>query len=554
MLAITDEDAAVFRQEAPGAVVVTCPMAIMPSQSPIVNQREDASLHAMYLGNSHEGNMKAVRFLLLEVVPIIVRRVPDFHLTVIGGSQWIDVLDELLETHPALNVSCSTGDDKIRRFKTCAHVTAQTAVLDLSPLLRRVTVIASPVLVKGTGISTKVFYAMSHSIPVVTTTAGAYGIPCLRWGARASGLCRNLHICNGNPGAYARALVRAHKERLRVSTQAPGNEATTGYDQWLRVTPLMDLLRAVHKDKRPRPKKLRRRDFTMPRLDAPPSRKTPNSEPSDSEPPLELPSSEPRLPDFMVIGGQRGGILFLAQVLQQSGRVHIPPSEKHFFDFGAPATDIQGYSAYLGGGKGQLVGERASDYLFDAQAPLKIYRLVPSVRLVVVLRNPIDRALSHWRMNTIIYANQKTSARHTTTFDRDIWRQQAHTKSVPAYISRGFYDEHLARYDRVFQRSRIWIAIYEDVVHRGPAARAQIFEFLGLEVPPCVVTMACPVRRSNSTISNARAELRPTTKRRLRALYKDSVARLRHRMISQEPQRLDWWKEWANRTDTRRVP
>ena len=111
VLAISDEDAKVFRHEAPNAVVATFPMAILPVQNPVVNQREDAPLHFMYLGSPHEANLQAVRFLMLEVAPLMARTVPDFHLTVSGGREWIEVLDEVLAKHPSLDVGCNLAPD-----------------------------------------------------------------------------------------------------------------------------------------------------------------------------------------------------------------------------------------------------------------------------------------------------------------------------------------------------------------------------------------------------------------------------------------------------------
>src|SRR5690348_836405 len=114
------------------------------------------------------------------------------------------------------------------------------------------------------------------------------------------------------------------------------------------------------------------------------------------------------LPDFLVIGAQRGGTTSLYQYLQ----VHpfIEPAttkEVHFFDRrfhkglawyrGHFPTALEKYRAeHLRGGM-FLTGEATPSYLFLPYIPKRVVRVLPHARFIVLLRNPVERAYSHYR-------------------------------------------------------------------------------------------------------------------------------------------------------------
>src|SRR5690242_4033623 len=113
------------------------------------------------------------------------------------------------------------------------------------------------------------------------------------------------------------------------------------------------------------------------------------------------------LPDFLVIGAQRGGTTSLYQYLQ----VHpfIEPAttkEVHFFDRrfhkglawyrGHFPTALEKYRADRLHNRLFLIGEATPDYLFHPHTPRRVARILPWVKLIVLLRNPVERAYSHY--------------------------------------------------------------------------------------------------------------------------------------------------------------
>ena len=113
------------------------------------------------------------------------------------------------------------------------------------------------------------------------------------------------------------------------------------------------------------------------------------------------------LPDFLIIGTQRGGTTSLYHYLQAHPCIR-PASTKevHFFDTkfhkglawyrGHFPTRIEQSSVNRLHGHSLMTGEATALYLFHPHAPKRVAKALPFVKLIVLLRNPVDRALSHY--------------------------------------------------------------------------------------------------------------------------------------------------------------
>ena len=109
------------------------------------------------------------------------------------------------------------------------------------------------------------------------------------------------------------------------------------------------------------------------------------------------------LPDFVVIGTQKGGTSYFYRLLTEHPLVsRAAAKELHFFD-NKFAEGVRWYRRCFSEGKlvdGQrtITGEASPSYLFDPQVPERMARIVPNARLIALLRNPVDRAYSHYQM------------------------------------------------------------------------------------------------------------------------------------------------------------
>jgi hypothetical protein len=200
------------------------------------------------------------------------------------------------------------------------------------------------------------------------------------------------------------------------------------------------------------------------------------------------------LPSALIIGAQRGGTTSLFNYLAQHPDV-LPPlgKEIHYFDF-YYARGIKyyrgrfPYSHRLRGGSVTL--DATPYYLVHPLVPQRAARLLPRVKLIALLRNPVDRALSH-------YQHEVRGGRETLSFAEAIEKEserlageEDRLRNEPGYYSwnhhrysytrRGLYLEQLRRWLQHFPRSQL-LVLQSEWLYRDPAAAtAAAQRFLGL--------------------------------------------------------------------------
>jgi len=118
--------------------------------------------------------------------------------------------------------------------------------------------------------------------------------------------------------------------------------------------------------------------------------------------------------------------------------------------------------------RGQLIGEFSPKYFFDLKAPEKIKKIFPDIKLIVCLRNPVDRAFSQY--NFIKYYKKK----ETRSFDEVIRKE-------PEYIEKGLYCKHLNKYFQAFDKNQIHIIWFEDFKNYPNEVLKKLFHFLGVD-------------------------------------------------------------------------
>lgn len=185
-----------------------------------------------------------------------------------------------------------------------------------------------------------------------------------------------------------------------------------------------------------------------------------------------------RLPDFLVIGSQKAGTTALHRVLAAHPAVYMPPEkELRAFDAQDP-PDLAAYAArFASAPPGALCGEASPGYLVHPRAPDRIARHLPTVKLIVTVRDPIARAWSqYWDNRRWLGVTERFEALAKPPLPA-IWRP-----GQPGYFSRGNYAIYLDRYLARFPREAILVLRFAEL-RRDPAAFfARVYHFLGL--PP----------------------------------------------------------------------
>jgi hypothetical protein len=194
-----------------------------------------------------------------------------------------------------------------------------------------------------------------------------------------------------------------------------------------------------------------------------------------------------RLPDFLIIGAQKSGTTWLADQLSLHPRIFMAPDEIHYFDKAQNfSRGLQWYSQHFDGARaGQLAAEKTPDYLWAngdgaeghlTDVHLKLYQALPTARLIVVLRNPVERALSAL---THLVRTRRIAPSHNV--DELLLGKKHNRIRGHGVISKGFYYRQLTAYARLFNQSQILVLIFEDDIASAPEeGLRRTCEFLGL--------------------------------------------------------------------------
>jgi len=201
-----------------------------------------------------------------------------------------------------------------------------------------------------------------------------------------------------------------------------------------------------------------------------------------------------RLPDILIGGTEKGGTTWLQDVMAAHPDLYFPDvKELHFFnafDSNLNRLDayerlgLEGYAkTFATARQDQLIGEATPLYLSDPEAPARIANALPHARVIFLLRDPVSRAWSHYRM---AHAKQHVTEPLETLIDAYDER----------FFERGFYAKHLARWLKLMGPNQCLIAFYEDVAKDPAQVLVQIADWL--DISPYPFLEADPERRRNA--------------------------------------------------------
>ena len=196
------------------------------------------------------------------------------------------------------------------------------------------------------------------------------------------------------------------------------------------------------------------------------------------------------LPDFLILGAQKAGTTALYAYLRWHPEITGPSfKEVSFFDRHY-AKGERWYRAHMPVRRRSLVGEASPSYLFHPLAPERVAGMLPGARLIALLRNPVDRAFSH-------YQHEVALGREPLSFedavDREDERMQSELERMlrdPSYfslawwnytyIARGRYAEQLERWFAAFPREQLLVLFTEQLSADTAATYRRVLDFLGV--------------------------------------------------------------------------
>ena len=204
-------------------------------------------------------------------------------------------------------------------------------------------------------------------------------------------------------------------------------------------------------------------------------------------------SADPRV-SFIIGGVQKGGTTALFRYLEDITSLAMSTvKETHFFDEEAnvdwAAPDYGGYHALFPPFDGRPRGEATPFYVYWPNCWERIARYRPDIKLVLLFRDPVQRAFSQWKMEyargwedrPFAWAIREGRARVDSAEAPGFHR-------VYSYVERGFYGAQLKRLFGIFRREQVLLLLSEELDARPDETLGRICEFVGAAAPAGPVT------------------------------------------------------------------
>ena len=189
--------------------------------------------------------------------------------------------------------------------------------------------------------------------------------------------------------------------------------------------------------------------------------------------------------DFVIVGAQKAGTSAVDNYLRQHPEIATGKiKELHFFDnedlFKAGNVDYKDLHNQINYQPGYLVsGECTPIYMYWNPSMKRIREYNPLIKIIVILRNPLTRAYSHWNMNRNRYGE--------ISFLDSVKKESERVKeALPlqhreySYVDRGFYSVQLERIYSLFKKEQVLVLKYEEFNVDPQAVLSKIFDFIGV--------------------------------------------------------------------------
>jgi len=196
------------------------------------------------------------------------------------------------------------------------------------------------------------------------------------------------------------------------------------------------------------------------------------------------------LPNFIIVGAPKAGTTSLYHYLSEHPEVFMSePKEVNYFskieieqqglyyqDF--KAKDLKSYEAIFNSVSNEIaIGEGSVSYLFYPETPKKIKATIPDVKIIILLRDPIERAHSHYLMDFRM-------GLVNLSFEEIVYKTSDHKKIdlfYQQYIELGLYYKQIKRYIDTFGNAQIKIFLQEDLKNNTEKVIFDLYSFLDID-------------------------------------------------------------------------
>ncbi len=201
-------------------------------------------------------------------------------------------------------------------------------------------------------------------------------------------------------------------------------------------------------------------------------------------------------PNFLVIGAQKAGTTSLYHYLKQHPAIFMPTlKEPHFFSSENEVSDeypllksnvvirdIENYRKLFKNVQEEIaIGEASPSYLYWAKTPETIKYYIPEVKLIAILRQPIERAYSNYLHAVRIGVEKNDNFEEAINEEFECRKRGIAQSHIRHYYAKGFYSQQLQRYYNLFDQEQIKIWLFDELTSNPHKVMKEMYNFLGVD-------------------------------------------------------------------------
>ena len=199
-------------------------------------------------------------------------------------------------------------------------------------------------------------------------------------------------------------------------------------------------------------------------------------------------------PNFIIIGAMKAATTSLYTYLKQHPDVFMTTIKEPMFfnnfkksnNFKLAGRKTKGittlkeyYALFEEVKNEQAIGEASPAYIFNENAPQLIHEHLPNTKIIAVLRQPVERAYSNFLHAR--RADREPISDFEIAFNKEDERKAANWSPLYHYKGKGYYNQQLKRYYKLFPKENIKVILFKDLVKNPTKTCKDIFKFLNVD-------------------------------------------------------------------------
>ncbi|MCR9171357.1 MAG: sulfotransferase domain-containing protein [bacterium] len=207
--------------------------------------------------------------------------------------------------------------------------------------------------------------------------------------------------------------------------------------------------------------------------------------------PYRFTARQRKLPDFLIIGAMKGGTSSLYHWIDQHPDAHLSREQEVHFFATSYRKGLKYYRSYFPkASEDKLTGESSPYYFYHPLVPARVKKDLPNCKIIVLLRDPVFRAYSHYQMHqgidmasdfdeAIALEEKRVAKPHADFVAGKDYRSTDH--QAYSYFGRGMYFEQLERWLQYFPKEQLLVLKSENLFVNPSKVVTDVYNFLGLK-------------------------------------------------------------------------